>query len=144
MTAQITPRDVLLVEDDPGDRLLVEEVFLQHGWGEHLAVVEDGQEALEHLAAQHYSLPDLVLLDLNLPKVNGREVLEAIKADPALSAVPVVVLTTSDSEEDIVRAYTAGAAAYVRKPLDWADFTGAVEKVRAFYFELARLPHHER
>ncbi|ROS26050.1 response regulator [Cellulomonas sp. PhB150] len=143
VSAAIAP-SVLLVEDDPGDRLLVQEVFEQHGAASALASVEDGQEALDYLYHRDTHAgaprPTLILLDLNLPKVNGREVLERIKADADLAPIPVVVLTTSDAEEDIVRAYSAHANAYVSKPLDWDAFTGAVRRISTFYLDVARLP----
>ena len=135
---------VLLVEDDPGDQMLVREVFEHHGLGAALATVDDGEEALDYLYRQGphslASRPSLILLDLNLPKVNGREVLERIKADPELASIPVVVLTTSDAEEDIVLMYSAHANAYVPKPIDWDQFTAAVQHITGFYLEIARLP----
>ncbi|KQR17867.1 response regulator [Cellulomonas sp. Leaf334] len=135
---------VLLVEDDPGDQLLVREVFEHHGHAAALVMVDDGEEALDYLYRRgaHTSArrPALILLDLNLPKVNGREVLEQIKTDPALAPIPVVVLTTSDAEEDIVRMYAAHANAYVSKPIDWDQFTAVVQHITGFYLELVRLP----
>lgn len=135
---------VLLVEDDPGDRLLVEEVFDEHGASGNLVSVEDGQVALDFLhqrgAYAGATRPDLVLLDLNLPKVSGREVLERVKADPELTSIPVIVLTTSAAEEDVVRAYASYASAYVTKPLNWDELSSAVRRIGEFYLDIARLP----
>jgi two-component system response regulator len=142
--AHIHNARVLLVEDDPGDRLLVEEVFDENGTSGNLTTVEDGALALDYLHRQgqfsESPRPDLILLDLNLPKVNGREVLETIKRDPELTPIPVIVLTTSDAEEDVLRAYTAQASAYVTKPLNWEDLSFAVRRIGEFYLDIATLP----
>lgn len=149
MTTPPAPRalDVLLVEDDPGDTLLVREVFEQHGLADHLTVVGDGVEAMDLLRRRgEYASaprPDLVLLDLNLPRRGGREVLAEVKADPELSSIPVVVLTTSSAEEDVVRSYANHANAYVTKPLDWDKFTGVVHSISRFFTEVVRLPAHD-
>lgn len=143
MTA-VANLEVLLVEDDPGDVLMVQEVFEDHGLSGHLTVVSDGADALAYLRGEGEhegaARPDVVLLDLNLPRMSGREVLEQIKADPDLQAIPVVVLTTSAAEEDVVRAYAAHANAYVTKPVDWEDFTAAVRRIGHFFGDVARLP----
>ncbi len=115
---------VLLVEDDPGDVLLVSEAFEDHKVGNVLSVVNDGVEAMRVRARRRRlrrrrARPDLILLDLNLPRKSGIEVLEEIKSDPHLSTIPVVVLTTSEAEEDIVRAYKLHANAYITKPVDF-------------------------
>ncbi|WP_199421949.1 response regulator [Actinotalea solisilvae] len=147
-TTDLAALDVLLVEDDPGDVLMVREVFEDHAVGGHLDVVSDGAEALaflrregEHADARR---PDVVLLDLNLPKIGGREVLEVVKADDELRSIPVVVLTTSAAEEDILRAYAAHANAYVTKPVDWDAFTAAVRRIGHFFGDVARLPRPAR
>nr|WP_220458060.1 response regulator [Actinotalea sp. JY-7876] len=141
---EIAALDVLLVEDDPGDVLMVQEVFEDHGLGGHLDVVNDGAEALAYLRREgaHAAArrPHVILLDLNLPKIGGREVLEAVKTDPELGSIPVVVLTTSSAEEDVVRAYTAHANAYVTKPVDWDAFTAAIRRIGHFFGDVARLP----
>lgn len=138
------PDSVLLVEDDAGDRLLVQEVFDQQGLGRALASVEDGEDALDYLYRRgHHATvkrPSLILLDLNLPRVNGREVLERIKTEPDLASIPVVVLTTSEAEEDVARMYAAHANAYVTKPLNWDEFTTAVGRIGDFYLDVVRLP----
>ncbi|MBW0252600.1 response regulator [Cellulomonas sp. PS-H5] len=139
---------VLLVEDDPGDRLLIEEVFDENGTSGNLTAVEDGELALDYLHRRGQFAqalrPDLILLDLNLPKVNGREVLADIKSDPDLTPIPVIVLTTSDAEEDVIRAYAAQASAYVTKPLNWDDLSVAVKRIGVFYLDIATLPTRER
>lgn len=144
MMTAVAALDVLLVEDDPGDVLMVQEVFEEHGAGGHLAVVTDGAEALDYVRRLGVhagaTRPDVILLDLNLPRVGGREVLQALKADPDLRSIPVVVLTTSSAEEDVLRAYASHANAYVTKPVDWDAFTSAVRRVGHFYGDVARLP----
>lgn len=139
--------DVLLVEDDPGDALLIQEVFEHGGLERHLTIVGDGVEAMDYLHRRgefaDATRPDLVLLDLNLPRRGGREVLAEIKSDPGLSHIPVVVLTTSSAEEDVLRAYAHHANAYVTKPLDWEKFTAAVRGVERFFTEVVRLPARE-
>ncbi|MBS9376591.1 response regulator [Rhodococcus sp. B50] len=138
------PIDVLLVEDDPGDELITREAFEDNRIGNALHVVRDGAEALDFLYRRGPHLqaprPDLILLDLNLPKYNGRQVLEKIKSDPDLSDIPVVVLTTSSAEEDIVCSYKAHANAYVTKPVDLDQFTGAVRQIDEFFVQVVRLP----
>lgn len=143
-----TPIDVLLVEDDPGDELMTREAFEDNKIGNTLHVVRDGEEALdflyrrgEHAAAPR---PDLILLDLNLPKYDGRQVLERIKSDPDLTHIPVVVLTTSAAEEDILRSYKLHANAYVTKPVDLDQFIAAVRQIDDFFVQVVRLPRHGR
>lgn len=142
------PLDVLLVEDDPGDELITREAFEDSTINTILHVVRDGEEALdflyqrgEHVAAPR---PDLILLDLNLPKYNGRQVLETIKSDPDRSDIPVVVLTTSSAEEDILCSYKAHANAYVTKPVDLDLFVGAIRRVDTFFAQVVQLPHRRR
>src|SRR5687767_12509547 len=117
------PIEVLLVEDDPGDVLMTQEAFDEHKVRNKLNVVSDGEEALAYLRREgpHADAPrpDLILLDLNLPRVDGRQVLQAIKEDPDLRRIPVVVLTTSGADEDILRSYSLHANAYVTKPVDF-------------------------
>ncbi|MEV6016978.1 MULTISPECIES: response regulator [unclassified Streptomyces] len=139
-----TPIDVLLVEDDPGDELMTREAFEDNKIGNTLHVVRDGEEALDFLyrrgAHTEAPRPDLILLDLNLPKYDGRQVLEKIKSDPALSHIPVVVLTTSAAEEDILRSYKLHANAYVTKPVDLDQFIAAVRQIDDFFVQVVRLP----
>jgi CheY-like chemotaxis protein len=122
--------DVLLVEDDPGDVLMTREAFEDNKVANRLQVVADGVSALAFLRkeGEHADAPtpDLVLLDLNLPRMDGREVLEAMKSDEKLRSIPVVVLTTSEAEEDVVRSYSLHANAYVTKPVDFERFIEVV------------------
>jgi two-component system response regulator len=143
-STDVQPITVLLVEDDPGDELMTREAFEHNKVGNALHVVRDGAEALDflyrrgaHAAAPR---PDLVLLDLNLPKRDGREVLEEIKSHPDLSAIPVVVLTTSSAEEDIMRSYRLHANAYVTKPVDFDQFINAIRQIDDFFVTVVRLP----
>ncbi|MFK4106809.1 response regulator [Streptomyces sp. NPDC019531] len=145
-TPDASPIDVLLVEDDPGDELMTREAFEDNKIGNTLHVVRDGEEALDFLyrRGEHTEAPqpDLILLDLNLPKYDGRQVLEKIKSDPELSHIPVVVLTTSAAEEDILRSYKLHANAYVTKPVDLDQFIAAVRQIDDFFVQVVRLPRH--
>ena len=140
------PIDVLLVEDDPGDVLMTREAFEHNKVRNRLSVVADGVSALEFLRKEgEYAdapTPDLVLLDLNLPRMDGREVLEALKSDAAMRSIPVVVLTTSEAEEDVVRSYSLHANAYVTKPVDFDRFIDVVRQIDEFFVEVVRLPGH--
>jgi CheY-like chemotaxis protein len=136
--------EVLLVEDDPGDVLLIEEAFEFNKVRNNLTVVSDGVEALEYLRREgQYAgagRPGLILLDLNLPRKDGREVLAEIKADGALRSIPVVVLTTSKAEEDVLRSYDLHANAYVTKPVDFDRFIEVVRQIDEFFVSVVRLP----
>jgi CheY-like chemotaxis protein len=136
--------EVLLVEDDPGDELMTREAFAENKIGNRLHVARDGEEALDFLYQRgpHANAPrvDLVLLDLNLPKYDGRQVLQQIRADPKLTHTPVVILTTSSSEEDILRSYKLHANAFVTKPVDVAQFISAVRQIDEFFLTVVRLP----
>ncbi|MFD4029348.1 response regulator [Streptomyces sp. NPDC058637] len=144
MNDPVRPIEVLLVEDDPGDELMTREAFEDNKIRNTLHVVRDGQEALDFLyrRGEHADAPrpDLVLLDLNLPKYDGRQVLERIKTDPEMALIPVVVLTTSSAEEDILRSYKLHANAYVTKPVDLEQFIGAVRQIDDFFVSVVRLP----
>jgi CheY-like chemotaxis protein len=122
----VKPIDVLLVEDDPGDVLMTREAFADHKLKNVLHVVDNGVDAMSFLRNEgpyaDAPRPDLVLLDLNLPRMDGREVLAAVKADDELCSIPVVVLTTSEAEEDVLRSYQLHANAYVTKPVDFGRF----------------------
>ena len=139
-----TPIEVLLVEDDPGDVLMTQEAFEEHKVRNRLTVVSDGAEALSYLrregAYEGAQRPDLILLDLNLPRRDGREVLEEIKKDDDLCRIPVVVLTTSAADEDILRSYQLHANAYVTKPVDLDQFMSAVRQIDEFFVQVVRLP----
>lgn len=140
------PIDVLLVEDDPGDVLMTREAFEENKVANRLAVVSDGAEAMQYLRREgEYAeapTPDLVLLDLNLPRMDGREVLAAMKSDDALRSIPVVVLTTSEAEEDVLRSYSLHANAYVTKPVDFSRFIEVVRQIDDFFVSVVRLPRH--
>jgi len=136
--------DVLLVEDDPGDVLITREV-LEHNTIKNIVhVVSDGQEGLDFLykrgAHADAPQPDLILLDLNLPKYDGRQLLERIKSDADLCHIPVVVLTTSSAEEDVLESYKLHANAYVTKPVDVDQFMSAVRQIDEFFIQVVRLP----
>ncbi|MFF1418162.1 response regulator [Streptomyces sp. NPDC058280] len=144
MSTPVQPIEVLLVEDDAGDELMTREAFEDNKIRNTLHVVRDGEEALDFLyrrgAHEGAPRPDLVLLDLNLPKYDGRQVLEQIKTDPDLALIPVVVLTTSSAEEDILRSYKLHANAYVTKPVDLDQFIKAVRQIDEFFVSVVRLP----
>ncbi|MEU1397635.1 response regulator [Micromonospora zamorensis] len=139
-----SPIEVLLVEDDPGDVLMTQEAFEEHKLRNRLTVVSDGTEALAYLRREgQYAaavLPDLILLDLNLPRRDGREVLEEIKKDENLRRIPVVVLTTSQADEDILRSYQLHANAYVTKPVDFERFISVVRQIDEFFVSVVKLP----
>lgn len=139
-----TPIEVLLVEDDPGDVLMTQEAFEDHKVRNRLTVVSDGAEALSYLRREGRFAgaprPDLILLDLNLPKRDGREVLEEIKKDEDLGRIPVVVLTTSAADEDILRSYQLHANAYVTKPVDFDRFISVIRQIDEFFVSVVKLP----
>jgi CheY-like chemotaxis protein len=136
--------EVLLVEDDPGDVMMTREAFHDYKLNNELHVVSDGAEAMAFLRQEgEYAgrpRPDLVLLDLNLPRMDGRQVLEAIKSDPELASIPVVVLTTSENEDDVLRSYSLHANAYVTKPVDFQRFIEVVRQIDDFFVTVVRLP----
>jgi CheY-like chemotaxis protein len=138
------PIEVLLVEDDPGDVLLIKEAFDFNKVHNNLNVVNDGEQALAYLRREgEYAgslRPDLVLLDLNLPRKDGREVLAEVKADETLRAIPIVVLTTSEAEEDVLKSYQLHANAYVTKPVDFERFVSIVRQIDDFFVSVVRLP----
>ena len=140
----LTPIEVLLVEDDPGDVLMTQEAFEEHKVRNNLTVVNDGTEAIAYLRREgqyaDVGRPDLVLLDLNLPRRDGREVLAEIKSDPDLRQIPVVVLTTSQADEDILRSYQLHANAYVTKPVDFSRFIDVVRQIDEFFVTVVKLP----
>ena len=138
------PIEVLLVEDDPGDVLLIREAFDFDKVHNNLNVVNEGEQALAYLRREgEYSgslRPDLVLLDLNLPRKDGREVLAEVKADETLRAIPIVVLTTSEAEEDVLKSYQLHANAYVTKPVDFERFVSIVRQIDDFFVSVVRPP----
>ena len=136
--------EILMVEDNPGDVRLTREAMKEGKIKNRLSVVGDGVEALEFLRRQgrfaDAPRPDLILLDLNLPRKDGREVLAEIKSDPALRTIPVVVLTTSHADEDVVRAYNLHANCYITKPVDFNQFMKVVQQIDDFWVNLVTLP----
>ena len=141
------PIEILLVEDSPADILITREAFEEARLVNTLHVVEDGIQALEFLRREgiyaSVPRPDLILLDLNLPRKNGREVLAEIKADDSLKVIPVIVLTTSNANEDILQAYDLHANCYVVKPVGFENFLKAVQSIRNFWFSVVALPTEE-
>lgn len=139
-----TPVQILLVEDSPGDIRLTQEVLKQGKVRNDLHVVRDGVEALEYLRREgpngETQWPDLILLDLNLPRMDGRELLAAIKHDENLCNIPVVILTTSKAEQDILSAYELHANCYITKPVDLDQFVVVVEAIESFWFTIVKLP----
>jgi CheY-like chemotaxis protein len=138
--------DILLVEDDRGDELITREAFEQNKIRNNLHVARDGEEGLDFLyrrgAFGDAPEPDLILLDLNLPKYDGRQLLEQIKSDANLCHIPVVVLTTSSAEEDVLKSYKLHANAYVTKPVDVEQFMSAVRQIDEFFVQVVRLPQN--
>jgi CheY-like chemotaxis protein len=136
--------DVLLVEDDPGDVLMTREAFEHYRIRNQLHVVEDGDQALRFLRRagefKHAPRPGLILLDLNLPRRNGLEVLADLKADGDLLSIPVIVLTTSQAEEDVVSSYALHANAYISKPVDFDRFIDVIRQIDDFFLTLVKLP----
>lgn len=140
----VRPVEILLVEDNPGDADLAREALEDSKMKNNLHVVEDGVEAMAflrkegaHSGAVH---PDLILLDLNLPKKDGREVLAEIKGDPGLKRIPVVILTTSSAEEDVLRTYNLHANCYITKPIQFDQFLKVVRSIEAFWLSIVVLP----
>ena len=140
----VRPVRILLVEDNPGDARLTQEVFKLNKMPKTLSVVEDGVEALAFLRQEgKYAgapRPDLILLDLNLPKKDGRQVLAAIKNDSSLRRIPVVVLTTSRDQEDVMNAYDLNANCFLTKPVDFDQFAKLVEAIEEFWLKVVELP----
>lgn len=136
--------NILLVEDNPGDVRLTLEVLKDSKIKNKLYVVPDGVEAMDflHRRNSYYDAPrpDLILLDLNLPRMDGREVLQEIKGDKSLLRIPVVIMTTSDDEHDVLRAYNLYANCYITKPVDFQRFIEIVKSIEIFWFSIVRLP----
>lgn len=140
----MAPIEILLVEDNPGDVRLTQEALRDSKLHNRLSVVEDGVEALAFLRREgHYAdspRPDIILLDLNLPRKSGREVLEEIKQAEELKRIPVVVLTTSEDERDVMASYNLHANCYITKPVDLSQFITIVRNIKEFWFTIVRLP----
>jgi CheY-like chemotaxis protein len=140
----VRPIEVLLVEDDEGDVLMTREALDEGKVLNRLTVVGDGVEAIDYLRGEKgyesATRPDLILLDLNLPKRDGRQVLAEVKGDPDLRRIPIVVLTTSEAEEDVLRSYDLHANAYVTKPVDFDRFVEVIRQIDEFFISVVRLP----
>ncbi|MGB7060937.1 MAG: response regulator [Candidatus Zixiibacteriota bacterium] len=141
------PAVILLAEDDPGDQELTRRALEQSRITNHLHIVEDGEEALDYLLRRgkyqdpaSSPKPDLMLLDLNMPKMDGKQLLEQMRADPNLRRIPVVALTTSKQENDIIRTYDLGANSYIVKPVDMDQFVNAIKVLKDYWFQIVVLP----
>jgi len=138
------PADFLLVEDNPGDVRLTKEALKTHKVQNNLHVVNDGEEAMMFLRKQgQYKdapRPDIILLDLNLPKKDGREVLADIKSDPSLKTIPVVIITSSEAEQDVIKSYNLNANCYVTKPVNLDQFIKVVQSINDFWLTIVKLP----
>jgi two-component system response regulator len=138
---------ILLVEDNPADVKITQRALKESGLGVELIVVRDGQEAVDYLLRQgqhadgvNWRSPDLILLDLNLPKMSGREVLQRLRSTPKMRAVPVVVLTTSRRQEDVAAMYASGANTYIEKPEEFARFVQVLQTIHRYWLDTALLP----
>jgi CheY-like chemotaxis protein len=138
------PADFLLVEDNPGDVRLTQEALKSHKVQNNLHVVTDGEEAMAFLRKQgkyrDAPRPDIILLDLNLPKKDGREVLAEIKSDPGLKTIPVVIITSSEAEQDVIKSYNLNANCYVTKPVNLDQFIKVVQSINDFWLTIVKLP----
>ena len=139
--------EILLVEDNPGDIRLIQEVLKNSDFVSNLAVVFNGEEALDYLMRRNQftdvRYPDLILLDLNLPRLSGLEVLEEIKKAEGVEHIPVIVLTSSDASMDVTKAYKMHANAYITKPVDYEQYVKVISYVEKFWFSLVKLPHNK-
>lgn len=145
MNAPVPPFTILLAEDEPADAHLVKTALKENHLLVDLRIVEDGREALEYLRHQDSRFadaprPDLILLDLNMPRMDGRECLAELKRDQNLCGIPVVILTTSDMERDVMSSYSLGAAGYITKPVDVLSFMAIINSLGEYWFALVRLP----
>lgn len=145
------PINILMAEDDPDDRLLSNDALVAAHLANDLYFVEDGEQLMNYLKNEgDYAdpakapRPGLILLDLNMPRKDGREALEEIKADPRLRCIPVVVLTTSKTEEDILRSYELGVSGYVTKPVNFEELIGVMKAIGRYWFEVVELPQDGR
>ncbi len=138
--------NILLVEDNPADIALTREVFQGCRIANQLQVARDGIEALEFLrgSTERKLMPDVILLDLNMPRMDGREVLRELKNDDRLCTIPVIVMTTSDSEQDVLRSYQLGANCYITKPVDLNQFVRVVNTIEDFWLAVVKLPSRPR
>ncbi|WP_309573253.1 response regulator [Deinococcus sp.] len=137
-----SPIEILLVEDSEADILLTQEAFAEAGVYNRLQIARDGVEALELLRVPGSVRPDVILLDINMPRMNGLEMLSEVKCDPHLMTIPVIMLTTSAAEEDILRSYQANAASYVIKPVEFERFYAAIQALGQYMLSVVRPPHN--
>lgn len=139
---------ILLIEDNEGDIILTLEALREARIDNEIDVVRDGEQAMQFLNKEYpfndAETPDLVLLDINLPRIDGKEVLVRIKTDPVLKVIPVVMLTTSDSEKDILEAYTNHANCYITKPVGFRNFMDVVMTIKEFWISIVQLPKHKK
>ncbi|ODS64108.1 MULTISPECIES: response regulator [unclassified Arenimonas] len=147
MNPQRQPITILMADDDPDDRLMTREAFVECRVANPLSFVHDGQELMDYLLrrgdyadAARFPMPGLILLDLNMPRLDGREVLREIKADPALRSIPVVILTTSKAEEDVLRSYQDGVNSFITKPVTFSALTEVVKTLGKYWLEVVDLP----
>jgi CheY-like chemotaxis protein len=144
MTSQ--PVEILLVEDNEDDVVIIQEAFAQSRLVDVINTVSDGEAALAYLGREgKYKVarvPDIVLLDINMPKKNGFEVMQAMKADPRLRPLPIIMLTMSDRDEDVIRSYAYGACSYIRKPVDLDQFRRVIEQFELYWTMISRIPSH--
>jgi len=145
------PVHILMADDDPDDRMMADQAFKQYRLTNGVFFVEDGQELMDYLQhrgqyadANAFPLPDLILLDLNMPRKDGREALTEIKTDPILRRIPVVILTTSQAEEDVLRSYDLGVNAYITKPATFQGLSETIRLLNIFWFELVKLPNGQK
>ncbi|MDQ6751382.1 MAG: response regulator [Actinomycetota bacterium] len=134
------PIQILLVEDSPGDVRLTEEILRDAKIANDLHVVNDGEQAMDFLRSTDAPRPDVMMLDLNLPRKDGREVLAELKGDPELRRIPVIVLTTSSADQDVLRSYDLNANCYITKPIDLDEFISVVRSIENFWLSIVRLP----
>ncbi len=146
-TKYVKSIDILMAEDDVEDQMLVRDAFRESHLNNRLETVTNGEELIDYLRCnppyENATRPDLILLDLNMPRMDGREALEVIKADDELRAIPVVVLTTSGAEEDIIRSYDLGVSSYIRKPVTFDKLVRVVNAFGRYWFEIVELPPNE-
>lgn len=131
---------IVVAEDDPDDRLLIQEAFEEARFANNMDFVEDGVELLEYLRSPTLPQPGLLLIDLNMPRKDGREVIKEIKADPLLQQIPIVILTTSEAESDICRSYKLGANSYIQKPVSFEGLVEVVKVLNRYWLQIVSLP----
>lgn len=143
------PLPILMAEDDEDDRLLTQDAFMESKLANPLIIVNDGEELLDYLyhrgryaSEEEFPLPGLILLDLNMPKKDGREVLEEIKSDANLKRIPIVVLTTSTEEEDILRSYSLGVSSFIPKPVTFEQLVEVIQCIGQYWFEIVVMPNN--